>query len=171
MLKNYKRGGFTLIELLVVIAIIGILSSIVMASLNSARAKSRDAKRLSDIKSLQLALELYFDYNKAYPEGLTDGADGADESDLFPEYMSAKPKDPLGADYRYEACNSGEGYHLGASLEQLSSALNDDNGNDSNSNGNDGCGAPSTWGADDNSCFGSSQDGIQQGSKCYDVTD
>ena len=167
MLKNYKRGsasasrrrdGFTLIELLVVIAIIGILSSIVMASLNSARAKSRDAKRLSDIKSLQLALELYFDYNKEYPDGLTDGADGADETDLFPEYMSAKPKDPLGADYRYEACNSGEGYHLGTSLEQKSSALNDDADYTS-------CGV---WVGDDNTPCDSLG---SQGSYCYDVTD
>ncbi len=58
-----KKGnkGFTLIELLVVIAIIAILSTVVMAGLNSARSKSRDAKRLSDIKQIQSALELYYD--------------------------------------------------------------------------------------------------------------
>jgi len=64
-----KKKGFTLIELLVVIAIIGILSSVVLASLNSARKKSRDAKRISDVKQLQLALELYFDSNNSYPPG------------------------------------------------------------------------------------------------------
>ncbi|PIS13297.1 MAG: prepilin-type cleavage/methylation domain-containing protein, partial [Candidatus Tagabacteria bacterium CG09_land_8_20_14_0_10_41_14] len=57
--KNKK--GFTLIELLVVIAIIGILSSVVLASLNSARKKARDARRVADIKQIQLALEMYFD--------------------------------------------------------------------------------------------------------------
>ena len=53
------RRGFTLIELLVVIAIIGVLSTVILASLNAARAKARDAKRLSDMHQLQAALEVY----------------------------------------------------------------------------------------------------------------
>jgi len=61
------KGGFTLIELLVVIAIIGILSSVVLASLNSARSKARDSKRLADVKQLQIALEFFYDQNGAYP--------------------------------------------------------------------------------------------------------
>ena len=69
MFKSIKgtRKGFTLIELLVVIAIIGILSSVVLASLSTARQKSRDAKRISDIGQVQLALELYFDKVQSYP--------------------------------------------------------------------------------------------------------
>jgi prepilin-type N-terminal cleavage/methylation domain-containing protein len=65
-LKNSKKG-FTLIELLVVIAIIGILSSVVLASLSTARQKSRDAKRISDLGQVQLALELFFDRTQSYP--------------------------------------------------------------------------------------------------------
>ncbi len=65
-IKNTKKG-FTLIELLVVIAIIGILSSVVLASLSTARQKSRDAKRVSDLGQVQLALELYFDAQQTYP--------------------------------------------------------------------------------------------------------
>ncbi|MEJ0053674.1 MAG: prepilin-type N-terminal cleavage/methylation domain-containing protein [bacterium] len=54
-----RTRGFTLIELLVVIAIIGILSSVVVVSLNAARAKARDAKRISDIHQIQKAVEIY----------------------------------------------------------------------------------------------------------------
>jgi prepilin-type N-terminal cleavage/methylation domain-containing protein len=53
-----KRKGFTLIELLVVIAIIGLLSTLAVVSLNGARSKARDAKRLSDVKAISTAIEL-----------------------------------------------------------------------------------------------------------------
>ena len=59
--------GFTLIELLVAIAIIGILSSVVLASLNSARARARDAQRQSDIRAVEKALQLYWLDHNAYP--------------------------------------------------------------------------------------------------------
>lgn len=59
--------GFTLIELLVVVAIIGVLATIILGSLNNARASARDAKRLSDIKTIQTALEIYYLDNGEYP--------------------------------------------------------------------------------------------------------
>lgn len=67
MFKNNKKKAFTLIELLVVVAIISLLSSIVMASLNSARVKARDAKRKADLHQLRSALELSFNNRGYYP--------------------------------------------------------------------------------------------------------
>ena len=61
-----NRSGFTLVELLVVISIIGMLSSLAVVSLNSARIKARDAKRLADVRQIQTALELYFNSNFHY---------------------------------------------------------------------------------------------------------
>jgi len=61
------KKGFTLIELLVVIAIIALLSTLSVVALNSARAKARDARRVSDIKQIRTALEMYFDSAMAYP--------------------------------------------------------------------------------------------------------
>lgn len=69
-----RRSGFTLIELLVVIAIIGLLSSVVLAALSSARKKARDAKRMADIKSIQLALEFYRDRFGVYPSPEAESA-------------------------------------------------------------------------------------------------
>lgn len=63
-----RKEGFTLIELLVVIAIIGMLSSVVLASLNSVRAKARDTRRIADLDQIRKALELYYLDNGAYPQ-------------------------------------------------------------------------------------------------------
>ncbi len=66
MLKNREKNsthlqaGFTLIELLVVVAIIGVLSSVVLASLNSARGKGNDAKVQAQLSSLRGAAEIYY---------------------------------------------------------------------------------------------------------------
>lgn len=69
-MKRNKRG-FTLIELLVVIAIIGLLASIVLVSLNSARAKARDSKAQGDLRQIAIAMELYYDSNSRYANATT----------------------------------------------------------------------------------------------------
>ena len=93
--------GFTLIELLVVIAIIGVLASTVLASLNSARAKARDARRLADIKEIEKALQFYYDANGRYPD-VTGGGVGGWEVSYLPDFMeylqpyiSRTPTDPI----------------------------------------------------------------------------
>ncbi len=62
-----KKKGFTLIELLVVIAIIGLLATLSVVALNNARERARDSRRVSDIKQIQTALELYYNENDKYP--------------------------------------------------------------------------------------------------------
>lgn len=94
--QTETKRGFTLIELLVVIAIIGILSSVVLASLNSARKKGRDARRISDLKQLSLALDLYYDANgQTYP---IQGGTPNFTTDLTPlvtqGFISSLPQDP-----------------------------------------------------------------------------
>ena len=62
-----KNKGFTLIELLVVIAIIGILASVVLASLSSARVKGADSSVKANLNSIRAEAEIYYldkgDYN------------------------------------------------------------------------------------------------------------
>lgn len=137
------RKGFTLIELLVVIAIIGILSAIVLVSVNSGRQKARDARRISDVRQLQVALTMYYEANGAtYPATLAG---------LAPTYISAVPLDPDGTS-SYQYCVSATlGYHLGtkaAGLEQPNTVLNNDADAGVGSNPADGCASGSFLGTD-----------------------
>lgn len=70
------NGGFTLIELLVVIAIIGVLSAIVLASLNSARNKGDDAAVVSTANSMRTQAELYYHNNSSSYGVTTTSCDG-----------------------------------------------------------------------------------------------
>ncbi|MDQ5948898.1 MAG: type pilus assembly protein PilA [Patescibacteria group bacterium] len=65
MTKKFNKG-FTLIELLVVIAIIGILSSVVLASLNTARGKGADAAIKSNLANIRAQAEILYDTNGIY---------------------------------------------------------------------------------------------------------
>jgi type II secretion system protein G len=94
-MNNKSSKGFTLIELLVVIAIIGILASILVSNFSSAKAKSRDSKRVSDIKSIQLALSLYYNDNGTYPLNIySQSTAAAPVSGLSPAYLPIVPTDP-----------------------------------------------------------------------------
>ncbi|MFA6524288.1 MAG: type II secretion system protein [Candidatus Paceibacterota bacterium] len=66
-MKLNKNRGFTLIELLVVVAIIGILASVVMASLSTANKKSKDASVKESMKSMMLQAEILRGSGSTYP--------------------------------------------------------------------------------------------------------
>ncbi len=120
-----KNKGFTLIELLVVIAILGLLATIVAVSLTSARARARDARRVSDIRQLELAFELYYAAFQQYPT--TTPFDVLRTNGYL--NMSANPKDPSSGDeYCYASGDAGgvhptQYYHVGALLENADSDM------------------------------------------------
>ncbi len=121
-----NKKGFTLIELLVVIAIIGLLSTLAVVALGSARAKSRDAKRVSDIRQIQTALELYYADQNAYPAtpavALGTGAavclnaTGFTNAGCASPYMGVVPSDPSSFAYTYTVSGT-TAYTIDAELE------------------------------------------------------
>ena len=132
-----NRRGFTLIELLVVIAIIGLLATIVLVSLNTARQKARDARRVSDLRQISIALEMYYDSQTYYPgdtaaAGCNDWGDASSAGTLVyalqtDGYMTSVPNDPSGGTntYYYEGwmpagATTSQKYVLMAILEACS---------------------------------------------------
>lgn len=134
-----RKRGFTLIELLIVIGIIITIAALVIVSVSKARARGRDAKRISDLSQIQLAMEMYKDgagngrylaLNVGPPAswGLAD--DGISEicsatpnpceiADYLRGYLSPFPKDPLNKNnyvYRQTATSSNN-YWLSALFE------------------------------------------------------
>ncbi|MEK7608826.1 MAG: type II secretion system protein [Patescibacteria group bacterium] len=136
LLRNKK--GFTLIEMLIVIAIIGILSSIVLVGLGPVQRRGRDARRISDLKQVQNALELYFNKCGYYPGSVQAGAACTNFGGAPGDWSAVKsalvgsalgvnqiPSDPSGGRvYQYgvdtESGREGSGYVLAATLEDAS---------------------------------------------------
>lgn len=106
-----KKNGFTLIELLVVIFIIMILASTIIVSLNTARQRSRDARRISDLTMVASALQLYYADNHDYPANGTTSNCSMNISRCWfvnminglknnaPSYISSCPVDPSSAEF------------------------------------------------------------------------
>lgn len=124
-MKKNNSKGFTLIELMMIVAILGMTSSLIMASVNDARKKSRDAKRISDMAQIQKTLEMYLDKESQYPGYTDDNGTGWDIGcgigdafigDLKPDYFSQVPTDQISCDhsgsgglwYAYHKYNAGE---------------------------------------------------------------
>lgn len=113
--------GFTLIELLVVVSLIGVLATLVLANLNAARERARDAQRKSDLRNIQTALRVYYNDNSAYPTTAEmNNLFGNSWADGSIVYMNLLPDDPLvGQSYSYTSSDS-DTYLLEACLENKS---------------------------------------------------
>jgi type II secretion system protein G len=132
-----KKKGFTLIELLVVIAIIGILATVVMVSLNTARRNSRDARRVSDLRQIALALEMYSSEKGGYPAATAATCNATTYTAMTglvvtAGYLPSSPLDPTNnATYFYAygansaTADAATDYTLKAVLENTASDLLD----------------------------------------------
>jgi prepilin-type N-terminal cleavage/methylation domain-containing protein len=92
------KRGFTLIELLVVVAIIGLLASVIIVSMANSRLKARDIGRISNVRQLRNALELYYNNcGQQYPLSLATSANnGCGAGTTLGTYINAIPPNQNG---------------------------------------------------------------------------
>lgn len=104
-----RARGFTLVELLVSIAIIGLLSSIVLASLSTARDKALDAQRMANTRTLKNALQMYAnDHNGMFPPDPVVPESVSALTAALSSYIPRVPDDPhpTTTGWKYASCNS-----------------------------------------------------------------
>jgi len=134
MTVRTSGNGFTLIELLVVIAIIGTLASVVLASLNSAREKARDASLASQVEEIRKAMELYQLDTGRYPVSSDAGASGghnwsaAEFNSEFGDYISPLSSDTWSRILFHTTNGNGDVYGIRIDFENAGYAGSDSNG-------------------------------------------
>lgn len=124
------KKGFTLIELLVVLSIISLLSSIGLAAINSARAKARDVKRVSDLRQVKNAMLLCYDKQGSYlitaetiittpgtREPLTDSDWVSGWQTRCGEFLTQFPVDPSNFSYAVHTSNDYQHFVLLGRME------------------------------------------------------
>ncbi len=147
-----RTRGFTLIELLIVITIIGIISSIMVSALNTARIKARDASRVVAITEMRKALEQYYSAHGHYPgatfgsfASTNDPVNGGDcglnnnwciFETLMAPHISSLPRDDAGGPaidrrFNYKSNYPHQMYGLSVQLEAPNSASINDGGSNS----------------------------------------
>ena len=129
-MKNYltlkaRRGkaGFTVIELLVVVALIAILSAVALSQYSSIKLKSRDVKRITSVREIKKALNLYQIENKIFPVHTTaitiTGTDAFSTTLEASGLISETPTDPLhpALVFTYQSNPAGSDYDITFCLE------------------------------------------------------
>lgn len=119
----HSKKGFTVLELLVVVAVIAILSSIALVLTSGTKEKSRDSRRMEDIRQMQNALNLYYTNHNRFPietsKVTITGSDDFSNILIADGVIEEVPADPLhpSRTYTYQSDDSGSDYTVTFCLE------------------------------------------------------
>lgn len=121
---NKHNKGFTLIEILIVISIIGVLSSLTLLGLGTFRASGRDVRRVTDLRQITNALELYYAKTGSYPSTIGWETEILKANGGVIDSLPKDPNDPA-TKYAYGLCGT-NGYVVKATLEEENKKILDE---------------------------------------------